>query len=175
MSSFHFSSALFLDRDGIINEDFGYVYKFEQFKIIVPTLELIKIAKSKNYKVIVLTNQSGIERNYYTPFDVDALHLEIDHFFLCHGIKIDGWYYCPSLSGNDRKPNPGMMEKAILDHKIDPTKSFMLGDKESDILNLEGPRYNLIQGNYPLDLKGKKAQVFNNHNDFLDFFKNLHL
>ncbi len=174
MSTTKFSPALFLDRDGIINEDFGYVFKFEQFKMIPSTLELIKFAKSKNYKIIVLTNQSGIERNYYTSFDVDVLHSEIDHFFLCHGIKIDGWYYCPSLTGNDRKPNPGMMEKAILDHGIDPEKSFMLGDKESDVLHLKGPTYSLIKGNYEIDLKAKSAQIFNTHQEYLDFFKSLH-
>lgn len=167
------NKALFLDRDGIINVDFGYVYNFDQFKLIPEIIEIIKIAQTKDFKIIVLTNQSGIERGYYADYHVHLLHLEIDHLFLCHGIKIDAWYFCPSLSGEWRKPKPGMMIQAMKDFNLDLTQSCMLGDKESDILEMDGPKYFLIKGNYQFsaELKKEKAIVFDRHSDFLDFFK----
>lgn len=167
------SKALFLDRDGIINIDYGYVYNFDQFKLIPEIISIIKLAKANNYKLVVLTNQSGIERGYYADHHVQMLHLEIDHLFLCHGITIDAWYFCPSLSGEWRKPRPGMMIQAAKDLSIDLNSSLMLGDKESDILEISGPKYFLIQGNYQFNSMAikEKAHVFEHHQDFLVYFK----
>lgn len=166
--------ALFLDRDGIINQDFGYVSSFEKFQIIPETLELIRYMRSCGYLIIVLTNQSGIERDYYREFHVDSLHLEIDEFLLSHGVsKIDAWYYCPSLSGPMRKPNPGMLLQAEKDFGIDLTHSLMVGDKESDILLNDLPRYFLVKGKYPFQDKiNHGVTIFENHADCLNYFKN---
>lgn len=169
--------ALFLDRDGVINRDYGYVYSFDQFQIIPEVLELIRLMRSRGYLIVVLTNQSGIERNYYRDYHVESLHLEIDHFLLCHGIKpVDAWYFCPQLNGPMRKPNPGMMIKARDEHNIDLSLSLMIGDKESDILTEKTPRYFLIKGNYPLhENLAKQATVFLSHDECLQFFKNQNL
>ncbi len=166
------NSALFLDRDGIINEDFGYVYSFDKFSMIKETLILMKEAKKIGFKIIVLTNQSGIEREYYTHSDVIRLHMEIDHYFFSHGFKIDGWYFSDSSTGDRRKPKPGMIIEAVRDHQIDPRKSLMLGDKLSDVLEFDGPEYNIIQGSYNLDgIDLKRAKIFKTHQDFLDYFR----
>lgn len=167
------TKALFLDRDGIINQDFGYVYSFDKFQIIPEILEIIRHMRNNGFLIIVLTNQSGIERDYYREHHVEALHLEIDEFFLNHGLKkIDGWYYSKSLSGEFRKPNPGMLLAAQKDHNIDLSKSLMLGDKESDVLLNDEPKYFLIKGNYPFKEKLKDGvTVFFNHQECLEYFK----
>lgn len=165
--------ALFLDRDGIINQDYGYVFSFDKFQIIPEILELIRYMRSRGYLIVVLTNQSGIERDYYREFHVDSLHLEIDEFFMNHGIKkLDGWYYCPSLTGQMRKPNPGMLLLAQKELDIDLSQSIMLGDKESDVLLNDLPRYFLIKGKYPYQEKLKDGvTIFNDHAECVKYFK----
>lgn len=165
--------ALFLDRDGIINQDFGYVFSFDKFQIIPEILELIRYMRKRGYLIVVLTNQSGIERDYYRDYHVDSLHLEIDEFLMSQGIsKIDAWYYCPSLTGEMRKPNPGMLLQAAKELGIDLSQSLMLGDKESDVLLNDLPRYFLIKGKYPYQEKLKEGVVvFNHHRECLEYFK----
>ncbi len=168
------NKALFLDRDGIINQDFGYVYSFDKFQIIPEVLDIIRHMRSLGYLIVVLTNQSGIERDYYCDFHVVSLHLEIDNFFLAHGLqKVDAWYFCPSLSGQMRKPNPGMLLLAEKDFNIDLSASLMIGDKESDILLHDEPKYFLIQGKYQLqESHSRKVSIFKNHSECLEYFKN---
>ncbi|MES2677064.1 MAG: D-glycero-beta-D-manno-heptose 1,7-bisphosphate 7-phosphatase [Pseudomonadota bacterium] len=139
--------ALFLDRDGVINIDHGYVGKKEDFHFIDGIFELCQKAQNAGYLIIIVTNQAGIAKGYYSEEQFLELTKWIEGEFLKHNIKITKTYYCPyhiegvvekyKQDSFDRKPNPGMLLKAIKEFNIDPVKSVMIGDKESDILAAE--------------------------------------
>ena len=126
--------ALFLDRDGIINEDTGYVYRVEDFHFVDGIFELCQAAISKGYIIIVVTNQSGIERGYFAEADYRSLTQWMLSRFEETDIKITDVFHCPSLSGPDRKPNPGLFLTAKEKYGIDMPASVSLGDKERDVL-----------------------------------------
>lgn len=136
--------ALFLDRDGVINKDFGYVHKIEDIEFIDSIFELVSYAKANSYLVIIITNQAGIARGMFTEEDFEILNSWICKQFVNNNGKIDKTYYCPyhtdgivkkyKKNSYDRKPLPGMLEKACLDLNIDKTNSIFVGDKESDIM-----------------------------------------
>lgn len=125
--------ALFLDRDGTINVDHGYVYQPEKFELIDGITELCLRAQEKGYLIIVITNQSGIARGYYTDDDFQKINQYMIEIFNRYGVKITDVFYCPELSGNDRKPNCGMFIKARDKYGIDMAQSVSVGDKERDI------------------------------------------
>lgn len=146
--------AVFLDRDGVINVDRGYVYKYSEISWFSESLELIKKAKALGYKVIVLTNQSGIARGMYTDNDVHVLHNEMDAYLKSEGAIVDDWFYCSEFDSELRKPRPGMLLLAQKKHNIDLSASFMVGDKPTDIFQIdlkELPETFLIKGNYSFD------------------------
>lgn len=137
------TKALFLDRDGTININKGYVYKPIDFVFIDGIIDAIREFNQAGYIVIVASNQSGIARGYYSEEDVILLHKYVDTLLLERNAHIDRWYYCPhhpvfgigkyKVDCNCRKPKTGMLEKAIDDFNIDVTRSIMVGDKPSDI------------------------------------------
>lgn len=128
--------ALFLDRDGVVNKERGdYTYKIEDFHIIPNIISVIGQIKSLGFKIIIITNQSGISQNIYSQSDVNSCH---EYLQLISNNLIDAFYVAPlnpsqsrSLS---RKPDSLLFEKAIYKHKIDPRKSWMVGDKERDLI-----------------------------------------
>ena len=135
---FIMEKAVFLDRDGTINVEKRYLYKPEDFEFIDGASEAIKQLNQLGYKVIVISNQSGIARGFYTITDVSKLHNHIDHELKKHGARIDAYYFCPHHPDygpkcNCRKPETGLIEKAVQDFYIDLTESWMVGDKASDI------------------------------------------
>ena len=125
--------ALFLDRDGTINIDYGYVFQPEKFEFINGIFELCRKAQEKGYLIIVITNQSGIARGYFSEQDFAELNSYMLAEFTKQGIKITDVFYSPELSGNDRKPNCGMFIKARDKYGIDMAQSVSVGDKERDI------------------------------------------
>jgi len=129
--------ALFLDRDGVINVDYNYVSKIENFEFIDSIFELINLFIEDGYKIFIVTNQSGIGRGYYSQDDFNTLTQWMLKEFLKNDIKIYGVYYCPHLpedNCNCRKPAIGMIEEAIREYpNIDLVNSYMIGDKPSDI------------------------------------------
>ena len=130
--------ALFLDRDGVINVEKEYLYKIEDFEFIDGIFELCNYYQNLGFIIIVVTNQSGIARGYYTEDDFDKLTSWMIGKFRAQGIEIKKVYYCPhhpDISGkcNCRKPNPGMITSAGEDFNIDLKKSILVGDKERDI------------------------------------------
>lgn len=132
------NKAAFFDRDGTINVDTGHLYEIEKFKFIDGIPELIKKYNDEGYKVIVITNQAGIAKGYYTEQQMGALHKYIDEQLLKIGAKIDAYYFCPhhpDYTGdcNCRKPKTGMIESAIKDFNIDVSESILYGDKPWDI------------------------------------------
>ena len=130
--------VLFLDRDGVINVEKDYLYKIEDFEFIDGIIDLCAFYQDNGYKIIVVTNQSGIARGYYTEEDFVRLTTWMIKEFFKQGISISKVYHCPhhpSISGNCecRKPNPGMLFEAGKDFMIDFSKSIIIGDKERDI------------------------------------------
>ena len=134
--------AVFLDRDGTINVEKEYLYRIEDFEFTAGAVEGIKLLNNAGYLVIVVTNQSGVARGYYTEADLERLHRHVDQLLMADGARVDAWYYCPHhLAGNYpynqnclcRKPLPGMLLQAATDHGIELSRSWMIGDKIADI------------------------------------------
>ena len=133
-----------LDRDGTINEDIGltqegippYVIKPEQFKPIPGSLEAVKIIRDKGYDVVILTNQSGIQKGLYDAVDVDIVHNYMLELLAGVGCKsINGLYYSTTPFKDDpyRKPNPGMFKRASAEIGVDWTNGVYVGDKITDL------------------------------------------
>jgi len=127
------NKALFLDRDGTINVDTGYVHEPERFVFIDGIFDFCREAQSRGYLVIVITSQSGIERGYFTEADYERTTKYMVDEFARRGIAIADVLHCPSLSGPDRKPAPGLFLKARDRHDIDMSRSVNVGDRERDL------------------------------------------
>ncbi len=136
--------AAFLDRDGVLNIDHGYVHRVEDFVWRSGAREALRLLNQSGRLVVVVTNQSGIGRGYYEEAHMHALHDHVAAEAAAAGARIDAWYHCPfheeavieRYRAKDhlwRKPNPGMLLQAMRDLPIDPARSFMIGDKESDM------------------------------------------
>ena len=143
--------ALFLDRDGTINVDYGYVFKPADFTFIDGVFDFCRKAQELGYLIIVITNQSGIARGYYTTEDYEKCTRYMIEEFQKAGITLTDVFYCPELSGPDRKPECGLFLKARDKYGIDMAKSVSVGDKERDITAAEkagvGKNF-LFQNNY---------------------------
>ena len=136
-------SAIFLDRDGTLNVDVGYLDAVERLELIPGAVEAVRMFNRLNKKVIVVSNQSGVARGYFDEDRVREIHAALAQKFARAGAAIDAFYYCPHhptfgkppyLQDCDcRKPRPGMFVKAAREHNIDLTRSFMIGDKYSDV------------------------------------------
>ena len=136
--------CFFFDRDGVINKDLGYIYKKSNFKIYTKVAEAIKYLNLKNFIIIVITNQSGIGRGLFSFNQLESLHTHMKKVILKKGGKIHDIYFCPyhptkgigkyRKKSKDRKPNNGMIEKAVRKWNIDRSKSFMIGDNRVDFL-----------------------------------------
>ena len=128
--------ALFLDRDGIINVDHGYIYKIEDFEFVKGIFDLVKLFADAGYLIFVVTNQSGIGRGYYSEEDFTTLSDWIVEEFKKQELKIEKVYYCPHSPKDHchcRKPQTGMIKQALSDYPIDLSNSWLIGDKQSDI------------------------------------------
>ena len=135
--------AIFIDRDGTFNVVGDYIHKIEDFKLIPGSDEAVRLAHGAGFLVIMVTNQAGVGRGYYTEEDVKAFHRHIQGFLGEKGERIDAFYYCPYhptkgvgeyLKDADcRKPKPGMLLEGAKDLDIDLSKSYMVGDTLGDI------------------------------------------
>jgi len=136
--------ALFLDRDGVLNEDRGYVHRWEDFTWVAGAREVVAAFNRAGWIVVVVTNQSGIGRGYYSEDDMHALHARMQDELAQAGGRIDAFYHAPqhpeapveSYRHPDpplRKPNPGMLLQAMAEWPIDREASLMIGDKPSDL------------------------------------------
>lgn len=128
--------AVFLDRDGVLNEERGdYVWTLEDFKIVSGIIDVLKELKAKGYLLIVVTNQAGIAKGRYTRKQMQECH---DYFQKESGYLIDHFYYAPNhpdySESLTRKPDSLMWEKAMEKFTIDPLQSWMIGDKERDLI-----------------------------------------
>ncbi|QOP43155.1 D-glycero-beta-D-manno-heptose 1,7-bisphosphate 7-phosphatase [Sulfurimonas sediminis] len=130
--------ALFLDRDGVINVEKEYLYKREDFEFIDGIFDLCKYYQNLGYLIIIVTNQSGIARGYYTEEDFQVLTDWMIQEFKKRNINIAKVYHCPhhpeiNIECSCRKPEPGMILEAQKKFNLDLTHSLMIGDKERDI------------------------------------------
>ncbi len=130
--------AIFLDRDGTINElnSQGFVHQPDNFRFLPGALEGLKEFSKMGYKLIIVTNQSGIGHGFYTEEDMHSVHEKMVQLLSEEGIEIHDINYCPHKRGEGcscRKPRPGMIATAIEKHGIDISRSFMVGDNTKDI------------------------------------------
>lgn len=135
--------ALFLDRDGVINREIGYLHKPQDVIFVDGIFSLCHLAQRLGYVLIVVTNQSGIARGLYTTGQFEALMDWFRAEFWCRGLELTGVYHCPyhpehglgefKRESEDRKPSPGMLRRAAHDHQLDLTQSLLIGDRCSDV------------------------------------------
>jgi len=136
--------VIFLDRDGTINEEVNYLHRPEDLKILDGVAEAVRLWKDHGYRLVVVTNQAGVARGYYTEADVEKLHNCLNQVLREQGGgEIDRFYYCPHHPEHGvgaykkqchcRKPETGMFEMAEQDEPVDKAHSWMIGDKLIDI------------------------------------------
>ncbi|MCK4303999.1 MAG: lipopolysaccharide heptosyltransferase II [Candidatus Eisenbacteria sp.] len=131
--------AIFLDRDGTICELVAYLRAPEQVRLLPGVGPSLRDARGAGFRLVVVTNQSGIARGYFSREEVDAVHAELQRQLRLHAVQIDRFYIClhhPDHTGPCacRKPEPGMLLEAIADLDLDPGRSFMIGDTREDLL-----------------------------------------
>ena len=131
--------AAFLDRDGVINEDTGYLHNIKDFRWIEGAIEALKILKENNFLIIIISNQSGVSRGYFSKKDVHNLHKWINLQLSEHNVKIDDFFFATEhpdteTSKTRRKPSPRMIEEAIEKYNLNRADCFMVGDKDIDVL-----------------------------------------
>lgn len=136
--------AVFLDRDGTLNLDEGYTYQPEKLVILPNVIEGLKLLRDHGLRLLVLTNQSGVARGYYTESEMHRFHDALRQELKLDGIEIEAFYHCPFLpdakveeyrcDSRLRKPHPGMFEMAAQERDVDLTVSYGIGDKLADSL-----------------------------------------
>ncbi len=132
-----------LDRDGVLNKEVGFAHRPEQITWIDGALAALARLNTAGYRVVVVTNQSGVARGLYSEADVIALHGWMSEVAKAHGGRIDAFYFCPfhpeatieayRMEHLDRKPSPGMVLRALADFPTDRSRTFLIGDRQSDI------------------------------------------
>ena len=156
--------TIFLDRDGVINKDVNYAYKIVDFEFIDGIFEVCIYFQNLGYKIIIVTNQSGISRGYYSENDFQTITSWMLAQFKKNNINILDIFHCPHSpdSGcNCRKPKPGMLLNARNKHNIDMHDSWIIGDKEADIIAGIGSGITntiLIKSGHRIDELNSKAK-----------------
>jgi D-glycero-D-manno-heptose 1,7-bisphosphate phosphatase len=128
--------GVFLDRDGTINEEMGYINHVDRFVLLPRTAAAIRLFNQAGLKVVVITNQSGAARGYFAPSLVDEVHARLTQLLAAQGAQVDAIYTC--LHGPDegcacRKPKPGLLEQAARDLYLDLARSYAVGDRYKDV------------------------------------------
>ena len=129
--------SIFLDRDGVINKEINYLNKIEDFEFISGVFEACQYFENLDYKIIIITNQSGISRGYYTENDFQIITNWMINQFKKNDINILDVFHCPHMPNsncNCRKPMPGMLLEAKNKHNINMKNSWMIGDQKADII-----------------------------------------
>jgi len=149
--------AVFLDRDGTLIEEHGYLTRLEMLRPFPWTADALRLLKRGGFATVVITNQAAIGRGLIDEAFVDAVHRELDRRFHPAGAVIDRYYYCPHFVDSSieryrhacrcRKPGPGMIEQACRDMDLDPARSVMVGDRWLDVAcgNAAGTRTVLLR------------------------------
>jgi D-glycero-D-manno-heptose 1,7-bisphosphate phosphatase len=163
--------AVFIDRDGTLNEEVDYLHRVEEVAIIPGAAKAVARLNALGIPVIVVTNQSGIGKGKFGWEEYDAVMARIDELLALEGARIDGAYVAPhhhKAKGEychpdhpDRKPNPGMLQRAAEEHGLDLERSWMIGDKEIDVLagRNAGCRSVLVLTGYGKTMDASKADL----------------
>jgi D-glycero-D-manno-heptose 1,7-bisphosphate phosphatase len=135
--------AVFLDRDGTLIEELGYLDRLELLSVFPWTADALRLLKRAGYTLVVVTNQSAIARGIIDEAFLEDVHRELSSRLARGGAVIDRYYHCPHLADAPlekyrlacrcRKPGPGMIEQACRDMNLDPARSFMVGDRRLDV------------------------------------------
>jgi D-glycero-D-manno-heptose 1,7-bisphosphate phosphatase len=135
--------AVFLDRDGTMIQDVGYLRRFDDVRWFASTIDAVRLMNRAGFLVFVVTNQSGIARGVIDPEFVPAVHQRMAAALEAGGARVDGWFYCPHHPRGEveayravcecRKPEPGLIRQAEALHAIDLSRSFVIGDKPIDV------------------------------------------
>lgn len=136
--------AVFFDRDGTINVDKDYLYKVEEFEFLSGIPEILAEYRKRGYLLILITNQSGVAKGYYTLEEMERLHVYMQQKLSFYGAQFDAIYYCPhhpqgriaeyTLKCQCRKPGSLLYERAVKEYNINPQQSIAIGDKERDLI-----------------------------------------
>ncbi len=156
--------VVFLDRDGVINKEVGYLHIIEDFEFIDGVFDTCLYFQSLSYQIIIVTNQSGIGRNYYNESDFHVVNDWMLKQFKNQGVDILDVFFCPHGPESNcdcRKPKPGMFNQANAEHDINMKNSWMIGDKEADIqaANTAGIQNTiLVKSGHAIDEENSKAK-----------------
>jgi len=158
--------TIFLDRDGVINKEVNYLHKIDDFEFISGVFDTCLYFQNLGYKIIIITNQSGISRGYYSESDYQKLTQWMLTQFENNNIHILDIFHCPhgpDSTCNCRKPMPGMFLKAKTKHNIDMKQSWMIGDKEVDVTAANASGINntiLVRSGHKIDESNSNASFF---------------
>ncbi len=130
--------AVFLDRDGVLNQEMGdYVRRLEDFHIL-DNFDALKTLQDKGYMLLVATNQGGLAKGWYTEEELCKMHSHLKAVYAEHGVELTDFFYCPhhpNFTGDCdcRKPKPGLLLQGIEKYNVDPALSYFIGDRERDV------------------------------------------
>lgn len=171
MSCDTFKPTVFLDRDGTLNQDIGYIKSPDEFRVFPFTGTAIQQLNKAGIRAIIATNQSGISRGYFSLVTLQAVHEKLRVELHKNGAWIDDIFYCPHHPDEQcycRKPNPGMLEQASAKHNIDLTQSYVVGDKYIDFkLAQNVGAHSVLVKTGPFSEEA--LSIINENNDVLDF------
>jgi len=160
------TKTIFLDRDGVINKEVNYLHKIDDFEFIDGIFDTCQHFQSLGYKIIIITNQSGIYRGYYTENDYQKVTQWMLTQFTNEDINILDTFHCPhgpDSTCNCRKPKPGMFLNAKTKYNIDMKNSWMIGDNEVDVIAANAAGIGntiLVRSGYGIDESNSKASFF---------------
>ncbi len=173
------NKAVFLDRDGTVNEEVGYLRDLEKLALIPGAASAIRRLNEAGFTVVLVTNQSGVARGYFPETLVHEAHVRLESMLKQDGARIDAVYYCPHhpTAGNShytrdcdcRKPRTGLLDRAVKDLGIDIAHSYMVGDKWSDVElgQRAGTSAVLVQSGFSHDDPGNKRPAHVKDPDFV--------
>jgi D-glycero-D-manno-heptose 1,7-bisphosphate phosphatase len=180
----HYVQAIFLDRDGTINEEVGYLCSFAQLVLIPQALPAIKLINASGMKSIVVTNQSGVARGYFTATFVDEVHRQIQEMLLPYQAHLDAFYFCPHhpeglgsyrQECGCRKPEPGMLLAAARELGINLEQSYLIGDTGKDMQAAvnAGVKAVLVRTGYGREAETECSEIVPHHvaDDILEAVK----
>ena len=151
------NKAVFLDRDGVLNQEMGdYVCRLEDFHIL-NNFDALKTLQDKGYMLLVATNQGGLAKGWYTEDELSKMHASLKQAYQERGVEITDFFYCPhhpDFTGDCdcRKPKPGLLLQGINKYNIDPSLSYFIGDRERDVIagTAAGVKGILINSDQPI-------------------------